>query len=238
MSKKFAVFDIDGTIFRSGLYREVVYELLATGKAPEELAKAFAQLEIDWKTRKHINAFHDYELAMANTFDSILPTIKYSDFDEAAHAVFERFSDYVYTYTRGMVSDLKRKGYTLIAISGSQEELVKLFANKYGFDLWIGQHYERGSNGCFTGEIIKTHTGKDIILKKIITDNNLTLKNSIAVGDTKGDIGMLSIVENPIAFNPDHDLFTSAKDHSWKIVIERKNMIYELEPHGNSFILV
>lgn len=48
---------------------------------------------------------------------------------------------------------------------------------------------------------------------------------------------MLSIVERPIAFNPDKDLFNAAKHNGWKIVVERKNMIYKLEPNGHTFVL-
>lgn len=235
--RKFAVFDIDGTIFRSGLYREVVYELIATDKAPPELAKAFSQLEINWKTRQHSDAFKIYEQAMSNTFSSALPLIKCSDFDQAARSVFERVSDYVYAYTRDLVLNLKRQNYTLIAISGSQEELVKPFADKYGFDTWVGQHYERGDNGYFTGKTIKTHDGKGVILQRIVKQQGLSFEGSIAVGDSHGDASMLSIVEQPIAFNPDRELFDIAKQNDWKVVVERKNMIYELEPNGHTFIL-
>ena len=234
---KFAVFDIDGTIFRSGLYREVVYELISANQAPDDLLKAFSQLEIDWKTRRRSDSFKIYELAMANTFDSVLPRIKCNDFDEAALAVFDRISDYVYIYTRNLVQELKQQGYYLIAISGSQEELVRPFANKYGFDTWVGQHYERGDNGYFTGKAIKTHDGKDIILRRIVEEQELSFEGSIAVGDSGGDIGMLSIVEQPIAFNPERELFDAAKKNNWKVVVERKNMIYELEPNGHTFVL-
>ncbi len=237
MIKKFAVFDIDGTIFRSGLYREVVYELIATDKAPPELLDAFSQLEIDWKARKHSDAFKVYERTMAITFDSVLTRIKCSDFDEAALAVFNRVSDYVYAYTRDLVQKLKQQNYTLIAISGSQEELVKPFAVKYGFDAWVGQQYERGDNDYFTGNITKTHDGKDIILQRIVKERGLSFVDSIAVGDSRGDIEMLSIVQQPIAFNPDRELFNMAKKNNWKVVVERKNMIYELEPNGHTFVL-
>lgn len=236
MTNKFAVFDIDGTIFRSGLYREVVYELLASNHIPSHIVGDFKDLEVDWKKRQSESAFNDYEQAMALAVDKVLPSIKIKDFEQAAQSVFNRLGDYVYVYTRSLVADLKNQGYTLIAISGSQEELVKPFADKYGFDIWVGQHYVRGEE-FFTGEIIKTHKDKDIILKQIVAKHNLSYKYSYAIGDTKGDITMLSIVENPIAFNPDKKLFSVAKENSWKIVVERKNMIYELQPHEQSYIL-
>lgn len=236
MSRPFAVFDIDGTIFRSGLYREAIYELLSAGKLPKNIAELFDPFEIKWKKRQSDAAFNEYVYAMAMAIDKSLPQIKIADFEAAADRVFKRLSDYVYVYTRGLVEELKKDGYFLIAISGSQDELVKPFAEKYGFDLWIGQHYERGDE-YYTGKIIKTHKGKDVILKKIAADHNLSFDGSFAIGDTRGDISMLSLVDNPIAFNPDRELFEAAKQNGWKVVVERKNMIYELEPDGQSFIL-
>ena len=39
MTRKIAVFDIDGTLFRSGLYREVFYELYKMGVLPNDLTE-------------------------------------------------------------------------------------------------------------------------------------------------------------------------------------------------------
>jgi HAD superfamily hydrolase (TIGR01490 family) len=236
MSKPFAVFDIDGTIFRSGLYREVIHELVTAGHFPMEAAQKFKRLEIDWKKRRSDRAFRKYEDAIVSAVDEVLPHIRVVDFEDAANKVIKRLSDHVYVYTRRLVEELKQKGYIMIAISGSQNELVKPFAEKYGFDIWVGQYYERGDE-FFTGKIVRTHSGKDIILKKIIDEHNLDYANSIAVGDTRGDIGILSLVEQPIAFNPDQDLFETARTNGWKVVVERKNMIYELQPQEQSFIL-
>jgi HAD superfamily hydrolase (TIGR01490 family) len=234
---RFAVFDIDGTIFRSGFAREIVYELIASNKAPASMSQAFAQHERDWKTRQSVNAFSEYEEAMAVAFDAAITSLKCTDFDSAATAVFDRVSDHVYAYTRDLVQRLRQEGYTLIAISGSHEELVRPFAEKYGFDIWVGQHCERGKDGYFTGKILKTHDGKDTQLQKIAAEHGLTFAESIAVGDSGGDIGMLSLVDHPIAFNPERRLFDKAKQEGWHVVVERKNMVYTLEPHGQSFIL-
>jgi len=48
---------------------------------------------------------------------------------------------------------------------------------------------------------------------------------------------MLELVENPIAFNPDKNLFEIAKTHKWKVVIERKNMIFQLEYKNGNYVL-
>lgn len=120
-----------------------------------------------------------------------------------------------------------------VAISGSQQELVEPFAKRYGFDMWVGQQWERDGE-FFTGSMKKTHTGKDKILKRIVEEHNLTMKDSYAVGDSNGDSGMLSIVDNAVAFNPTYELYEKAVAHGWKIVIERKNISYELTGDANA----
>jgi len=65
---------------------------------------------------------------------------------------------------------------------------------------------------------------------KRVFDNNPSLisKNSVAVGDTDGDISLLENVAKPICFNPKQVLYTYAKRMNWPVVVERKDMIYHL----------
>ena len=60
---------------------------------------------------------------------------------------------------------------------------------------------------------------------------------SVGVGDSESDIPMLSTVERPIAFNPTRNLYEHAVEHAWPVVVERKNMIYKLEPHDGVYRL-
>lgn len=234
--RKFAAFDIDGTIFRSGLYREVSLELINMGVLPQNVIEETTTKLADWQHRVHENAFEEFEMVLTTYLDQELSHLKIADYERAVEQVFTAKSDNVYVYTRELIKKLKSEGYYLIAISGSQVELVEPFAQKYGFDTWIGQEWERGGE-YFTGNITKTHTGKDKILQRIIDEHNLTLNDSWAVGDSNGDVGMLNMVEHPIAFCPTHELYEKAKSNGWKIVIERKNVIYELEPQNGSYIL-
>ncbi|MEK9176835.1 MAG: hypothetical protein AAB923_00910, partial [Patescibacteria group bacterium] len=53
-------------------------------------------------------------------------------------------------------------------------------------------------------------------------------RGSVAVGDTESEIPMLRLVERPIAFNPNRKLFAYAKRRGWEIVVERKDVVYEI----------
>lgn len=234
--QKVAAFDIDGTLFRSGLYREVAYELMKMGALPEKILQETTVKNREWRHRTHGNAFEEFDMLVVDRIDHALPQLRIDDYEEAAQIVLEKRAENVYVYTRDLIKKLKSQGYFLVAISGSQLELVEPFATKYGFDARVGQQWERGDE-FFTGNITKTHTGKDIILKDIVKRHNLTLKDSVAVGDSNGDVGMLQTVEHPIAFNPTAELYEKAVAAGWTIAIERKNMMYTLEMKQGSYRL-
>lgn len=238
--QKFAAFDIDGTLFRSGLQREVFYELTKMGIVPQSLINESTLKFREWRHRVHGNAFQEFDMFMVNALDSTLPNLRISDYEKAAQAVIEKRAENVYVYTRDLIKKLKADGYFLLAISGSQHELVEPFAQKYGFDAWLGQEWEKDEElGYFTGKHTYTHTGKEKILERFMIKHNLTMDDSYAVGDSGGDIGILSIVDHPVAFNPTYDLLEVAIEKGWKIVIERKNASFELakEPDLGKYVL-
>lgn len=237
MSQKFAAFDIDGTLFRSGLYREVFYELTKMGAVPEDLAQITTEKHREWRHRIHGDAFEEFEKIMVDGLDHHLTKLKISDYEAAVERVLEKKAANIFVYTHNLMNRLKEEGYFLIAISGSQEELVQPFAESRGFDTWVGQKWERGGE-YFTGNVVKSHTGKDKIIRELVERYGLTYEGSYAVGDSNGDSGMLEVVDNPIAFNPTQELLDKAIAHGWKIVVERKNISYELESRGDGpFVL-
>jgi len=239
VKQKVAAFDIDGTLFRSGLYQEVAYELMKVQALPHTILEKTTAANREWRHRTHGNAFEEFEMLVVESIDDALPQLRIADYEKAARRVIKKRADNVYVYTRDLIADLKARGYFLVAISGSQIELVEPFAKKYGFDAWVGQEWERGDE-YFTGKITKTHTGKDIILNRIIEEHNLTLKGSLAIGDSNGDVGMLGMVDTPIAFNPTFELYEKAIKNGWQITVERKNVIYSMRPNttGDAYELV
>jgi phosphoserine phosphatase len=68
------------------------------------------------------------------------------------------------------------------------------------------------------------------VAKQVVAEQKLNVdwRNSIAVGDTETDIPLLGMVGKPIAFNPNFSLARVAKRRGWTIVVERKDVIYQL----------
>jgi HAD superfamily hydrolase (TIGR01490 family) len=234
--KPFAVFDIDGTLIRWQLYHAVVDRLakknLLGPKAHDKLHDA----RMVWKRREHPEAFRVYEMALIEVYEESLPRLTPKVFDKVVDEVAAEYKEQVYTYTRDLVNRLKSKGYVLLAISGSHQELVAHVANQYGFDDCVGTLYHR-NNEAFTGSKFVASKNKRAVLEGLVKKHGLDYKGSVGVGDSKSDAAFLEMVQEPIAFNPDRDLFAIAKQSSWKLVIERKNMVYKLEPKNGTYLL-
>lgn len=235
--RKFAVFDIDGTLLRWQLYHSAVNTLAKRGLLGERTYEELRSIRSSWKNREHPEAFKEYERHMVKMYDAAVSGVPVSEFEAAARQTVAEHKQQVYTYTRDLISTLKKDGYFLITISGSHKEMVEELAEFYGFDDFAGSTYEI-RNGVFTGEKEIAAKDKARYLNEMILRHNLSTKDSVGVGDTASDIAFLEMVDNPIAFNPDQHLLKTATDRGWKIVVERKNVIYELEQSGGVYKLV
>ncbi len=227
--RKVAIFDVDGTIFRSSLFIEMVEAMIADGVFPIKIKEGYKKQYQKWTDRK--GSYEDYIGAMIKVFMENIKGIDYKSFSETGKKVAEANKDKVYRYTRDLVKKLKKQGYFLLAISQSPKGLLDEFCKHLGFDKIYGRFYELGPSDKFTGEVTDLHliANKANIVKRVVEKENLTLKNSYGVGDTEGDIPMLELVENPICFNPNAKLYRYAKLNKWKIVVERKDVIYEIK---------
>lgn len=233
---KFAVFDIDGTLIRWQLYHAVVDKLAKRGALGESAEKKLNDARMTWKRREHPEAFKTYELALISIYESAFSTLDVKEFDAMVQEVIEEYKDQVYTYTRDLIKDLKKQGYLLLAISGSHTELVQEIAKYYQFDDFVGTRYAR-KEGKFSGMEFLASKDKKAVLQQLVAKHKLEFSESVAVGDSKSDAAMLEMVEHPIAFNPDQSLFEIATQHGWNIVIERKNVVYNLEPRDGTYVL-
>lgn len=226
--KKVAVFDIDGTLFRSSLFLELVERLIEKGILPITMRHTYEDAYVGWLDRKG-----DYESYVRSVVESFIQNIKGVSFDEVsaiAGEVIEEKKHRLYRYTRDLVQQLKSKGYYLLAISHSPFFIVEGFGYELGFDKVYGFFYETGPTGNFTGEVEDRDLilNKSAVLERAVRKAGLTLDGSIGVGDTESDIPMLERVEIPIAFNPNKALFEHAKKRGWRIIVERKDVIYEI----------
>jgi len=227
-TRKVAIFDIDGTIFRSSLLIEVTEALVNEKIFPLKARAGYAKEYKQWSERE--GSYEDYIMAVVRTFLKNIKGVEHKDFSKVAERVIALNYNKVYVYTRDLVKKLKKMNYYLLAISNSPQEMVQGFCKKLGFNKTYGRVYEVGKNNKYTGNMLYLDliTDKSKILKRVIEKEGLTLKDSIGVGDTESDIPLLKMVEIPICINPNKNLFNVAMREGWRIVVERKDVIYKL----------
>ena len=125
---------------------------------------------------------------------------------------------------------LKDDGYFLVAISQSPKTVLDPFCASYGFDKVYGRIYETGPQDRFTGVTVEEHliANKANIVRRVLEKEDVSLEGSVGVGDTEGDIALLELVEQPICFNPNAELYRHAQRQGWPVVVERKDVIYTI----------
>jgi HAD superfamily phosphoserine phosphatase-like hydrolase len=238
MAKQFAVFDIDGTIVRRTLLQLIVAELVNRGRVDGAAAGDVERILHDGRQRITDDNFGVY---MKQGLDMLIErsggTLSLADYDEAIHAVANSLTSTTYVYTRQLIDTLKKNGFYLIAISGSELRAVQAVATALGFDT-CAAHIKYVDDGTvLTGEVIKYPVEKDQVLKAIIKDHGLSTKGSMAVGDTSKDVPMFEVVDQPIAFNPNQELFKVAREKGWMVVLERKDVVYGLQLDNGQYVL-
>jgi HAD superfamily hydrolase (TIGR01490 family) len=228
MSRKVAFFDIDGTVFRSSLLIELVEALINEGIFPKEARAKYEASFTDWVNRE--GSYEEYIEDVVASFMKHMRGVFYGDLADIGRKVVEEQGKHVYRYTRDLIKDLKQDNYFVVAISQSPKFILDDFCASHGFDKVYGRMYEIGPQDRFTGEIIEKEliTDKALVIDRVVERHEVSLVDSVGVGDTEGDIPLLSKVETPICFNPNMKLYTYAREKGWSVVVERKDVIYML----------
>lgn len=226
--RKVAVFDVDGTIFRSSLLIQLVDKLIEKGAIDRDAQRVYERAHKEWLDRE--GDYQEYIEAVIKAFRSHLKGLHYGMLADAAEELVNEQWKRTYRYTRDLLKRLKAKGHYLLAVSHSPKTVLDKFCPRLGFNKVYGIVYEIGPQDCFTGNVAEEHLiyNKANILKRAVEKEDLTLAGSIGVGDTESDISFLEMVAEPICFNPNAKLYRYAKRMKWKVVVERKDVVYEL----------
>lgn len=223
-----AVFDVDGTIFRSSLLIQLVDKLIKKGVFPPETRRVYENEHQKWLDRE--GDYESYIGAVVKAFRGHIKGVPYGALADAGEEMVAEQWKRTYRYTRDLLKDLKDKGYYLLAVSHSPKTVLDKFCPRMGFDKSYGIVYEIGPQDLFTGTIVDEHLiyNKANIVKRALEKENLALEESVGVGDTESDISFLEMVERPVCFNPNMKLYKVAKVQGWDIVVERKDVIYTI----------
>lgn len=227
MKKRLAIFDIDGTIFRKNLHFELIDELSWRGIFDKKARNFLVRTYASWL--EHRGTYEDYRREIVRIYEKEINGCSQTDIIEASKKVAEFNKDRVYIYAKDLIKKLRAKNYTLIAISGSPIEIVSEYNKFLKMDEAFGTVYETDGKGKYTGKtIFEPVKHKGHLVGQYVAENGMTLQKSVGMGDTESDISFLEIVKHPIAFNPNLNLEKVARKKKWKIIVEKKDVIYDI----------
>ncbi|MFA4818093.1 MAG: HAD family phosphatase [Parcubacteria group bacterium] len=226
---KLAVFDIDGTIFRKNLAFELIDELAWMKIFDKTVRNELVKTYTNWL--EHKGVYDDYRKALVSLYSKSIVGCRQEEILKASQVVVPFYKDRTYIFTLDLIKKLREENYAIIAISGSPSEIVEEYNKYMQFDAVFGSVYELDANGIYTGNAVFEPTiDKGQVVRQYLAENNLTLDGSYGIGDTESDASFLKIVKNPIAFNPNDNLKKIAERENWRIVVEKKDVIYEIHP--------
>lgn len=236
-----AFFDIDGTLYRNSLLIEhfkklIKYEIVDEKIWSGELKNSFEK----WNDRK--GDYEGYLEYISEIYKNVLKGIDIEDIEFAARQVVEKTWLQTYKYTRQRVEYHVNENHKVIFISGSPYFLVGKIAEKYKVKDFRASEYGVDEFSRFNGDVKPMW---DSLSKQKAVDNyvkkyNINLKESYSYGDTMGDLSMLKLTGNPVAINPNMKLINEISGNKdlfekLKIVVERKDVIYELDCNTTKF---
>lgn len=230
---KIALFDIDGTIFRKNLHFELINELVWMKVFPHKVRKTLVEIYSNWL--EHTGTYEDYRRALVNLYSEYIVGCSPDDVKKASRILMPFHEKRTYIFAEQLIKKFRDENYYMVAISGSPIEIVEEYNRRYlNFDQVFGSVYALGKDGLYTGEATfePTHD-KGMVARQVVYENHLTLDDSYAIGDTESDVSILELVKHPIAFNPNHNLREIAEKNGWRIVVEKKDVVYEVFPSSD-----
>jgi HAD superfamily phosphoserine phosphatase-like hydrolase len=227
--QKIAIFDIDGTIFRKNLQFELLNELSWMNIFPRKVRDQIVLFYTNWL--EHKGTYEQYRSSLVELYEKYIKGCKLKDVEHASKIVVSFHQDRTYIFAEQLIQKLKEENYHMIAISGSPAEVVKEYNKRHlKFDAVFGSVYEYDEKGYYTGKTrYEPVRHKGNLVKQYVYEHGMTMEGSYGIGDTESDVSFLEIVDNPIAFNPNENLKAIAQEKGWRIVVEKKDVIYEIK---------
>lgn len=121
---------------------------------------------------------------------------------------------------RALVDKHRQRGDILVIISATNRFVTGPIAEEFNVPNLIATEPET-SGGRYTGKIAGTpcfREGKVTRLKNWVQENGKSLQGSWGYSDSHNDLPLLSLVDHPIAVNPDDILRREAQKRGWEIL--------------------
>lgn len=214
---KIAFFDIDGTIYKGHLIIPLSSQQYKDGIID---ITCLNQINNDFNLYKSGQV--NYENSITNFIVHWAQGLKEKSFDKVlkhAQKFITKQKENFYPYSYKIFDLLKEKGYETFFVTAEPDFLAQVVFEQFNLTGFTSSKFEI-IDRLFTGNTLlslaKKENKEQETLKLLNTYNK---KDSLAFGDSEGDIEMLKLVEKPICINPTEGLRKIAQEKDWLITI-------------------
>lgn len=217
---KAAIFDIDGVLTKGFVIRHFWAYL-----AEKEIINAHPLLSSERAFEKFIKKQKSYREMARESMKHVAMSFKGASQKEIRRMSKKFFCEnkiFFFDYTIPLINLLKKKGFRIIAISGSNLEFIENYKRLLNLDSIYGTEFQV-LNGKYNGGIkinMALSESKESTIKKLSNIDKI-----IGFGDSKEDVSILESVKIPVAVNPQPDLELIASRKSWEILNENDNIV-------------
>ena len=213
-----AFFDLDNTLVRGTSLVHVATAMYRRGYFSTRKMAHGLLLEAQFRIqgREDMNGAN---FVRQNFLDAIEGTPA-ADLEEIVRHVFEsKLSDRIWPGVRELADAHLAAGHEVWIMTASPIEVAEIIADRFGFTGAMGTLAERDDDGIYTGQMDNFLHGaqKAAAVEKLIAERGIDADASHAYSDSINDLGMLELVGNPHAVNPDAALREVAELHSWPV---------------------
>src|SRR3954463_13757981 len=128
-------------------------------------------------------------------------------------------ADRIWSGTRALAQLHLDAGQRVWLVTAAPAEIASLIARRLGLTGALGTVAE-SVDGVYTGRLVGEPLhgpAKAEAILALAEREGLDLSRCAAYSDSTNDLPMLSLVGNPVAVNPDHDLKRIAREKGWEI---------------------
>ncbi|MEE4859887.1 HAD family hydrolase [Pseudomonas alliivorans] len=211
-----AIFDLDDTLIHGDSASLWSREMVRLGWVEDE---AFLSLD-----QELMNAYSQGKLAMEEYMAFSLAPMAGRTVEEVAEAVAHFIEaviePLVYHEARQAISRHKAAGDRLLVISATGLHIVSPVAAHLGIDevLAIDLEVEDGRFTGLTEGILTYREGKVLRLSEWLRAQDEMLEGAFFYSDSRNDLPLLKLVDNPMTVNPDPTLRAYAQEHGWPVL--------------------
>ena len=218
--KNLAIFDLDNTLINTDSDHAWPQYLMKKGLVDVEYTRA----QNDRFYRDYQNGCLDIDEFLAFHL-APLKNFTRAELDEMHREFVAGFIEpHIAPMAKMLVQSHRDAGDELLVISSTNEFIIRPICRLFGIDNVIGTQLETDATGRYTGRYVgipSLKEGKITRLHQWLAARGASLADygkSYFYSDSKNDLPLLRLVDEPVAVNPDAELLREAQEKGWPVL--------------------